>query len=1053
MKLERLVRVAAAAVLVVSWAAPCSGQYFGQNKVQYKDLKFAVLKTEHFDIYYYPQERQGIEIAARMAERWHARLGRIFAHELRGRQPLVLYASHPDFEQTNAIAGELGEGTGGVTEPLRRRIVLPMGGPLADTDHVIGHELVHAYQFDITTPRNAQPGQNGAERLPLWFIEGMAEYLSLGPVDPNTAMWLRDAVRQDKLPNVDELDNPKYFPYRWGQAFWAYVGGRYGDDMIRRMLALAAAAGDYRVAIERVLGVKSQELSDDWHAAIRKTYEPTLEGTTPPSEIGHLVVKATGFATDLNVGPALSPDGRYLSFLSTRSIFSTDLFVADASTGKVIRRLTSTASDPHFSSIQFIYSAGAWDSEGKRIAIATVTGGHPALAIFDAEHGSKQRETSIPEVDEIFNPTWAPDDHAVCFTGMSQGLTDLYIYDLNASKLLRLTNDAYADIQPSWSPDGRRIAFATDRFTTDLNTLRIGSYALALIDPESGRIEQVRTSIPMGPTGPGGRAGFGAVGKSINPQWTPDGSALLFISDRDGIPNLYRVSIATGEVAQLTKVGTGLSGITSTSPALSVGSKTGTAAFSVYENGKYDIYTLPDIGAVTPSVGNAPLLPSIPVAALAAVLPPGDRRPSEVSGLLDSPTYGLPPATEYPSDDYKAKLSLEGLAQPTVAVGASRYGAALGGGIALQFGDMLGDQTLVTAVQLSSGITGNFDLKNTAAEVAYFNQAHRWNWGVIGAQVPYLSGGFLSAIGLVGNQPAEVDQTILFRQTEQSAAGVVAYPFNRAERVEFQGGITRISFDQIVQTTAFSLNTGQLLSNDTTTSAVAAPLTLGNSSAAFVYDTSNYGATSPVAGQRYRIEASPTFGSINYTGITADYRRYFMPVSFYTIAARILHYGRYGSGGDDARLFPLYIGYPNLVRGYDINTFDQSECVPNATSSCPAFDRLLGSRVLVGNLEFRFPLLRPFGQSQRMYGPVPVEVGIFTDGGIAWNSTSAIPAQGLLGTTTAPHPFRLRDGVASAGVTLRVNLLGFAVGQFDFAHPFERPGQGFVFEFNLSPGW
>src|SRR3954462_14686895 len=155
--------VAALVVLVGACASSASAQYFGRNKVQYKQLDFQILKTEHFDIYYYPSEREGIDIAARMAERWRVRLGRALNHELRGRRPLVLYASHPDFEQTNAIQGELGEGTGGVTEPLRRRIVLPLGGPLTDTDHVIGHELVHAFQFDITTGPNAPPGQNGAE--------------------------------------------------------------------------------------------------------------------------------------------------------------------------------------------------------------------------------------------------------------------------------------------------------------------------------------------------------------------------------------------------------------------------------------------------------------------------------------------------------------------------------------------------------------------------------------------------------------------------------------------------------------------------------------------------------------------------------------------------------------------------------------------------------------------------------------------------------------------------------------------------------------------------
>jgi len=1035
-----------ALAVAAAMATPASAQYFGRNKVQYKKLDFQILKTDHFDIYYYPQERDGIDVAARMAERWRARLGRILSHELRGRQPLVLYAAHPDFEQTNAIYGELGEGTGGVTEPLRRRIVLPLGGPLADTDHVIGHELVHAFQFDMTTSPGSRPGQNGAERLPLWFIEGMAEYLSLGPVDPNTAMWLRDAVRQkdeksgkDSLPSIEQLDNPKYFPYRWGQAFWAYVGGRYGDDVIRRMLTLAAAAGDTNVAIEKVLDIKTKQLSDDWQASIRQTYEPVLASKTPPDEIGKLIVHGQNLGEDLNVGPSISPDGRWVAFLSTRAVFSTDLFVADADTGRIVHRLTSTATDPHLNSIEFIYSAGAWDATSRRLAIATVVSGHPALAIYDAIDGRREREIPIDGLDEIFNPTWAPDGHAVCFTGLARGLTDLYIYDFNTSTMRQLTSDAFADLQPAWSPDGKRIAFATDRFTSNLQTLAIGDYRLALADVETGAIQPLRAFTS---------------GKNINPQWTPDGNALLFLSDRDGIPNLYRIAIANGDIAQLTRIGTGISGITSSSPALSVSSTTGVAAFSVYEGGKYDIYSLElGAGAGAPS-GTEQARQLAPIERNAAVLPPVDRKASDVEAVLQNATAGLPAPTEYTSSDYKPKLSLEGLAQPTIAVGADRFGAAVGGGIALQFSDMLGDHSLAMALQLNSGATNNFDLKNTAVQAIYFNQAHRVNWGIVGGQIPYLSGGFASALASVAGEPAEVDQTIIFRQTEQSVAGIVAYPFNRAQRVEFQGGVTRISFDQIVETTAFSLNTGSLLVNDSQTSALASPLILANTSGALVYDTANFGATSPVQGQRYRIEAAPTFGSLQFTSVLADYRRYFMPVPFYTIAVRAMHYGRYGAGGDDPRMFPLFIGYPNLVRGYDVGTFDASDCTPTAASDCPQFDRLTGSRVLVGNIEFRFPLLRPFGASQRMYGPVPVEVALFADGGLAWNSLqTASVSTSLLSFSQQPHPFNWSDGVSSAGVALRVNLFGYLVAQFDFAHPFQRPGRGWIFQFNLSPGF
>ena len=132
-------------------ASPASGQYFGRNKVQYRTFKYEVFKTAHFDVYFYGDGRQAAEDAGRKAERWLSRLSKVFQHRLSGTQPLILYMSHPDFEQTNVTPEEVDEGTGGFTDVFRRRIVLPLGASPADTDHVIGHELVHAFQFDITT--------------------------------------------------------------------------------------------------------------------------------------------------------------------------------------------------------------------------------------------------------------------------------------------------------------------------------------------------------------------------------------------------------------------------------------------------------------------------------------------------------------------------------------------------------------------------------------------------------------------------------------------------------------------------------------------------------------------------------------------------------------------------------------------------------------------------------------------------------------------------------------------------------------------------------------
>jgi outer membrane protein assembly factor BamA len=216
----------------------------------------------------------------------------------------------------------------------------------------------------------------------------------------------------------------------------------------------------------------------------------------------------------------------------------------------------------------------------------------------------------------------------------------------------------------------------------------------------------------------------------------------------------------------------------------------------------------------------------------------------------------------------------------------------------------------------------------------------------------------------------------------------------------------------------------------------ATPLTLGTAAAAFVHDTTSAGPISVVRGERYRLEAAPAVGSIRFVNVLADYRRYVMPAPFYTVAARVLHAARYGVGADDPRIPPLYLGSPSLVRGYRIDSLVESQCVAALATGCGEIAHMLGSRLAVANLEARFPLLRPLGISPAMYGPVPVEVAFFADGGLVWRGLETVPT----------------DGAAwSAGVTLRTSLLGFGLGQFDVVRPFRNRPAGWVFQFTLAP--
>jgi Tol biopolymer transport system component len=1022
---RRLAWLSTATVLLA--VSPAHAQYFGRNKVQYEHFDFKVLKTEHFDVYYYPGEQNAAREAARMAERWRTRLGTILQHELSGRQPLILYASPAEFQQTNAIGGDIGEGTGGVTEALRRRIVLPVGGTLGDLNHVIGHELTHAFQYDITGGgRSATLGAlPAATDLPLWFIEGMAEYMSLGPVDAPTAMWLRGALAdtaKDSLPTFRQLDDPRYFPYRYGHALLAYIAGHWGDRAIGQLLRRAGRRRGMDIAIREALSVSPDELVKRWHAEVHAAYDPLRQTTSAPESLGPRIVQARSDQGRYNVSPSLSPDGTQMMFLSDRDLFSIDLFLADARTGKIKKQLTKTAVDPHLQSLEFIESAGTWSPDGRRFLFSAISSGRPMLVIYDVKRGKKVREIRYPKLGQILNPSWSPDGKSVAFSGLSGGLSDLYLLDLQSGQTRQLTHDSFADLQPAWSPDGRTIAFATDRFNTDLSSLRIGRYSLATIDAGGGSIRRLTDS--------------GA--RQLNPQWSPDGATIYFLSDPQGVTNVYRLNVASGQVSQVTNLFTGVSGITETSPALSVAERSGRMMYSVFRANGYDLYAI-DHPESAPSEPMTAYQPYGSVSTAQAVLPPADRSDQTLVKLLDDPIRGLPEDSAFAVQPYKAGLSLTYVGRPSLAIGSSSFGTFVGGGTSLYFSDLLGNHNLVTGLNVQGS------LKDVYAVVGYQNLSHRLNWGVVAQQTPYLTGAFNEGTASVNGEPALVDQQILDRQTNRDFFGQVFYPFSQVQRLEFSAGYSNISFSSELKTQAFSLLSGQQILDQSQDLPAGSALNLGVGSAALVYDNSFFGATSPIFGSRYRLEVSPTIGSLNFIGGLVDYRRYFMPVRPFTFATRLMSYGRYGKDGEDPRLQPLFLGYPGLVRGYSYGSFDASECHPTSgdPNACPVFDRLLGSRMVVANAELRFPLLGVLGIGSGYYGAFPLEFTVFGDGGLAWDSQNE---PSVFGSGS-------RDPVFSAGAGLRINLLGFAVAEVDLVRPFDRPDRGWVWQFELQPGF
>ena len=952
-----MIRTAALCLSIVLLSANLAlAEYFGRNKVEYVNFEFRIFATEHFDVYYYAHEERAARIAAQLAERWYARFSTLLDHHLDSRQPLVLYGSQAEFAQTNVIPGLLSDSVGGVTDGSRRRITMPFAPTMAETHRVLGHEIVHAFQFDIARKHG------GGLNQPLWFIEGMAEYLSRGSLDSESSLWLRDAVLSDQIPKKASSAAKELSPYLYGHAFWAYLGQRFGDDVVQKALKPGKKQGRMKDRIRSATGETLDSLYDGWRASVERDYGAA------PEDADRL---KTWSRQHMQLGPALSPDGTRAVFFSERDRLSLDLFLADVKTRRVIRKLATTAASAKFDSLQPLRSAGAWSADGQWFAFAAVRQGRAALMLIDMQGRGRDREIVFDRVGQVLSATWSPDGRSIAVSALAGGMTDLYICDVASGTLEQLTDDAFADLQPAWSHDGRSIAFVTERYSSDLSSLSFGRPQLALLDVATRTVRNLSVS---------------AAAAHLNPQWSPDDRDLYFVSDPDGRMNIYRAELNAPVLYRVTNVATGISGITPTSPAFSLADNGSALALTVYQRGRPRLVVLDQHQALA----GAEMVGEIPAGAT------GPHAPGAIDRYLADHETGVPDSSAITSRDYLSRMTLEGIGQPYVSSGGGPFGTFVRGGGALLFGDMLGDRRLGAALQVGNR------MRDAAFAFRFLNQERRWNWGVIAGLQPNVVRYRRSETIEHAGHAAVLKQTDYLQRMQLRAAAVVAYPFSRGLRMEFTGGVRYAAYHRDLRSQIASTATGEVLASEQVESRGGQPTTVAELSAALVHDTTVFGPTGPLLGSRYRIEVAPAHGQLSYTSVTADVRKYVMPVRPYSIALRLLHSGRYGDDGSDPRLLSSFLGSSYFVRGH---REDLQYCRPDADRVCG--DDLLGHQLLVGNVEVRVPLWGILSR-QIDYRSFPADAFVFADAGVI---------KGKARSTT----------ISSFGGGLRVNALGFPV--------------------------
>lgn len=951
---------------------------FGKNKVQYQDFDWKYIQSQHFDVYYNSGSKYLAEFTAINAEEALQSIQSTLNHRISARVMIILYNSHNEFQQTNVIFSYMPEGVGGVTELLKNRVVIPYQGNFAQLRHVIHHELVHAVLNDMFYGGTFQSAMMSGfnVQLPLWMNEGLAEWESIGGMNTETDMFMRDLTVSENLKGLEKLYG--YLAYRGGQTFYWYIAEQYGSEKVGDLLNRLKISRTLNETFKSCFNESLEDFSEKWQKYLKKYYWTDLDIFEDPNDFAAALTNHKKDGNFYNSSPAVSPDGEKMAYIADDDgVFN--IFIADLDKIEDTEKLISSGREKDFEQLNVLTPGISWKPDGTMLSISAKSGGEDAIYIVDASDGDYDKlEFGIQSISSV---VWSPNGKMLAFIGSKEGNSDIYIYTFKTEKLKKITNDVFAAFSPVWSPDSRTLYFISDRgdyLSIDKNSsnFKIWEHDVYLSDIYS--IDILSKEIK--------RHTFYSEYSLTSLSVSPDGSKLLYVSDKNGIGNIYELNLTTGESIPKTN---SLNGITQISLA-SDGSK---LLFTAQINAGYDIFLIRYPFEKNLDIDTLPLTKfrqsceeqknlvddivkevtaekieeqeaisygkfKIDFERQQLVKPNHDAIEKDLS-LADGSGGVDYTDSSFIEKDYKISFS------PDIVLGNPGYSTYWGfqGVTQMLFSDVLGDHRIYCLANIL------LDLRNSSFYFAYSYLPEIIDYQISAFQ----SAGFTYRYDDgFGN---ELSRGRLFRYRKWGAGVQASLPFDLFNRIEWGFDWINVSKEDIDYTDGYS-----------DSKMLFVP------SGRYVHDNVLFSAYTPFKGTRYFVgfKGVPRLSSSGIGFMTADFDfRHYIPIMNYWIIALRLNGG--ASFGPNPQHFYLG-GTENWINA----TFANNELpIDKAEDYAFMYDiikmpmrgfqinELSGSKFFITNVELRFPLFIFAG------GPLPIMQSfmgaLFFDMGGAWN--------------------------------------------------------------------
>ncbi len=1005
---------------------------FGQNKVQYTNFSWKTLRSPHFSIFYHQEQGYLPEISFYWIENAYQSLTKDFQYTPKERIPLITFGDPNLFAQTNIISEILPEGVGGFTEIFKNRIVVPFNGSYTEFRHVLHHELTHAFCYSILYNRFGGNLLLSANvQVPLWFMEGLAEYLS-SKWDIEADMFLMDQVINGSVPLPGpELDG--YMAYKGGQSFLHYLAASRSDTTFQKLIREFKNSHSVDNCIKKVYGQSIEDLGKEWIQELKRNYWPEIGRRELPASNALAVTSHRENRDNYNLRPRISPDGSKIAFFSDRKDFSS-IIITDKK-GKILHTISQNGYGGYFETFHPFRSGLSWSPDGSKIAFVTKSTGSDEIRIVNIKTKKLVKKIKY-SFTSISSPDWSKNGERLVFTAVEKGRSDIYIFNFASSTFNRVTDNILYESDPRFTPDSKNIIFSLQD-TSGSSTLQKMPYSttpsdIALIDLSTYQ-QKLLTSTPW---------------NEKQPCISPDGKKCAFVSDRNGIDNLYIGEIDSLEKAKpLTDYIGGCS-----NPDWSNNMIT----FSLFQQFGWDIWLMDkpeshikkDTLAATRWVECATDSSKEFFTKAKTIIDTTDKNianseketiqikknkriekdttptiQEEISkgdSITKKNTFGINTSIrdsiKFSSDSVGKPINNKpdsipqlSIPQPqpyrlsfspdmvSVGLGLDTYYGYAGQWM-LSLSDIMGDHRIT----LAGDIQGNFeDNIHLFSSYSYLKQ-----------KVDFAIGAYYSKDFTYAN----VYGDLLYHNTEYGGFFTTEYPFSLFSRLDFT-----VSSQQSKQVPV-----------DSNTATIKTTMFLPSLS--YVYDNILWGITGPINGLRASVTTTVSppvhFLKDQFVSIEADIRTYSHIFKRFVWANRLFLGGSMSLNTNaSARLY--FLGGNENWLFYHVNLDEYGKNIKNASYSdfvTPFrgwdYIDISGSKVALLNSEFRFPFIKEIS----VVWPMPMQIryisgALFTDIGNAWSEGET--HQGI------PLPDKIYGGI---GFGLRANL-GMFILRYDRGWP------------------